>query len=85
VGSNPTLTAKIENRNWKPKWGRTAGATQTHSSQKFPNPKGFSTLRVGDITETEADHITPWHEGGKTIAENCQMLCKEHNRTKSGI
>lgn len=38
-----------------------------------------------DISEMEADHITPWHEGGKTIAENCQMLCKEHNRTKSGI
>lgn len=37
-----------------------------------------------DITEMEADHITPWHEGGKTVAENCQMLCKEHNRTKSG-
>ncbi len=38
-----------------------------------------------DIEEMEADHITPWHEGGKTIAENCQMLCKEHNRTKSGM
>ncbi|TSC75066.1 MAG: HNH endonuclease, partial [Parcubacteria group bacterium Gr01-1014_30] len=37
-----------------------------------------------DIAEMEADHITPWHEGGKTVAENCQMLCKEHNRTKSG-
>lgn len=37
-----------------------------------------------DISEMEADHITPWHEGGKTIAENCQMLCKEDNRTKSG-
>lgn len=37
-----------------------------------------------DIEEMEADHITPWHEGGKTLAKNCQMLCKEHNRTKSG-
>ena len=46
VSSNLTLSAKIENRNWKPKWGRAAGATQTHSRQKFPNPKGFSTLRV---------------------------------------
>lgn len=32
----------------------------------------------------EADHITPWHEGGKTNEENCQMLCKEDNRRKSG-
>ena len=37
-----------------------------------------------DISEMEADHITPWHEGGKTISENCQMLCREDNRRKSG-
>ncbi len=37
-----------------------------------------------EIDEMEADHITPWHEGGKTIAENCQMLCREDNRRKSG-
>jgi len=38
-----------------------------------------------EIEEMEADHITPWHEGGKTISKNCQMLCKQDNRTKSGI
>ena len=37
-----------------------------------------------EIGEMEADHITPWHEGGKTIEENCQMLCKECNRRKAG-
>lgn len=37
-----------------------------------------------EIEEMEADHITPWHEGGKTTPENCQMLCKEDNRRKSG-
>jgi hypothetical protein len=37
-----------------------------------------------EIDEMEGDHITPWHEGGKTSAENCQMLCKEDNRRKSG-
>ena len=37
-----------------------------------------------EIGEMEGDHITPWHEGGKTSAENCQMLCKEDNRRKSG-
>ncbi|TAJ13453.1 DUF262 domain-containing protein [Patescibacteria group bacterium] len=36
------------------------------------------------LEEMEADHVTPWHEGGKTTAENCQMLCKEDNRRKSG-
>lgn len=38
-----------------------------------------------EIGEMEADHITPWHTGGKTSAENCQMLCREDNRRKSGI
>lgn len=37
------------------------------------------------LSEMEADHIDPWHDGGKSIAENCQMLCKEDNRRKSGI
>jgi 5-methylcytosine-specific restriction endonuclease McrA len=37
-----------------------------------------------EIDAMEADHITPWHEGGKTSAENCQMLCRDDNRRKSG-
>jgi len=37
-----------------------------------------------EIEEMEADHIKPWHEGGKTISKNCQMLCKDDNRRKSG-
>ncbi len=42
----PIHTAKIGNRNWKPKLGRREAPTQTHSRQEFPNSKGFSTLRV---------------------------------------
>lgn len=38
-----------------------------------------------NLEEMEADHITPWSEGGKTIAENCQMLCKTCNRIKSNV
>ena len=37
-----------------------------------------------DFNKMEADHIFPWHKGGKTTAENCQMLCMLDNRTKSG-
>ena len=36
-----------------------------------------------EIEEMDADHITPWSKGGRTIASNCQMLCKECNRRKS--
>ena len=35
------------------------------------------------LNDMEADHITPWSLGGKTTEENCQMLCKNCNRTKS--
>lgn len=35
------------------------------------------------IDQMEADHITPWSQGGKTEPSNCQMLCKECNRHKS--
>ncbi|MDR3347734.1 MAG: HNH endonuclease, partial [Helicobacteraceae bacterium] len=40
---------------------------------------------VFELEKMEGDHITPWHLGGKTNAANCQMLCKECNRRKSGI
>jgi len=32
----------------------------------------------------EADHKTSWSKGGKTTAENCEMLCINHNREKLG-
>jgi len=37
------------------------------------------------IDQIKEEDLTPWHEGGKTTAENCQMLCKQDNRLKSGI
>lgn len=37
-----------------------------------------------ELKDMEADHIIPWCKGGKTVPENCQMLCKNCNRTKSG-
>lgn len=36
-----------------------------------------------EFGQMEADHIEPWSEGGKTIEENCQMLCRTCNREKS--
>lgn len=38
-----------------------------------------------EIEDMQADHITPWSKGGKTITENCQMLCADCNRRKSDI
>ena len=37
-----------------------------------------------DYEFMEADHIIPWKKGGRTTLDNCQMLCMECNRRKSG-
>ena len=55
---------------------------EVYERQKGICPKCKKHFEIGEM---EADHIKPWHEGGKTIAENCQMLCKDDNRRKSGI
>ena len=45
-GSNPSLSAKIENRNRKQKCGRREAPSVLNSPQKILNLKGFATLRV---------------------------------------
>lgn len=37
-----------------------------------------------DYEFMEGDHIIPWCDGGRTTIENCQMLCRNCNRTKGG-
>lgn len=37
-----------------------------------------------ELAGMHADHIIPWHKGGKTVEENCQMLCAFHNSSKGG-
>ena len=51
----------------------------------FEIQKGICKLcaKAFEIADMEADHITPWSAGGKTIEQNCQMLCKDCNRRKS--
>jgi len=65
--------------------------TETQKRQVYEKQQGVCPHCVAEhrekthyeIDEMEADHITPWCEGGKTVVENCQMLCREHNRRKS--
>lgn len=40
---------------------------------------------IFEIEQMEADHITPWSQGGKTELDNGQMLCRDCNRRKSDI
>ena len=38
--------------------------------------------KIWIINDMDADHVTAWSKGGVTLAKNCQMLCKTHNRAK---
>lgn len=38
--------------------------------------------RIYKLKEMDADHVTAWSKGGTTSIDNCQMLCKTHNRIK---
>lgn len=39
-------------------------------------------MKIWDIKEMDADHVTAWSKGGATDISNCQMLCSTHNRAK---
>lgn len=38
--------------------------------------------RIYKPHEMEADHVEAWSRGGSSVVENCEMLCKSHNRSK---
>lgn len=41
-----------------------------------------NSARIWKLEEMDADHVSAWSKGGATSAENCEMLCKSHNRAK---
>lgn len=58
--------------------------THNQKREAYERQKGIC-VRCGDtfsFEEMEGDHIRPWREGGKTIPDNCQMLCRDCNRRK---
>jgi len=61
--------------------------SESQKREAYERQNGVCTkcLKHFNIERMEADHITPWSEGGKTNADNCQMLCKDCNRRKAGI
>ncbi|MBO7635629.1 MAG: HNH endonuclease [Paludibacteraceae bacterium] len=84
------------NRTWRQKVQRSMGDRDEHhlgirafddntKREVYERQQGICKIcgKHFDIEQMEADHITPWKEGGRTIAENCQMLCRECNRRKS--
>lgn len=67
---------------------RAAYERQNHkcaNGSRCRTPGNDDGQHVFEIGEMEGDHIKPWSKGGKTIAENCQMLCVPCNRDKSDL
>ncbi|HZL52421.1 MAG TPA: DUF262 domain-containing protein [Terracidiphilus sp.] len=38
--------------------------------------------RIYKLNEMDADHVSAWSKGGGSSADNCEMLCVNHNRAK---
>lgn len=62
-----TLEAKAENKSNCPMCALTDGSSKT---------------RIWELKDMDADHVDAWSKGGATDGNNCQMLCKPHNRSK---
>ncbi len=41
-----------------------------------------SKSKVWKLDDMDADHVAAWSTGGATSPDNCQLLCKSHNRAK---
>ena len=60
--------------------------TEAFTRQSTTDPKKAECpkcTKLFDFDAMAADHIVPWSKGGKTIASNCQMLCRPCNGIKS--
>jgi len=61
--------------------------TDSQKRSVYEKQKGICT-KCGEhfgLKQMEADHITPWSQGGKTDNANCQVLCRDCNRRKGVI
>lgn len=58
--------------------------TKNQKREAYEGQKGICPKcdKYFEFEEMAGDHRTPWRDGGKTISENCQMLCKDCNRRK---
>jgi len=61
--------------------------TESQKRGAYERQKGICAKcnKYFELEGMETDHITPWSKGGKTIPENCQMLCLGCNRHKSNL
>lgn len=83
-------TRLLEIRVFEPSTIKTAYAQQTAEAKEerisncpiCASSNNNNKDRIYKLSEMDADHVTAWSKGGSTSIDNCQMLCKTHNRAK---
>lgn len=72
---------------------KSAYARQTNAAKKSGGSNcphcalsgGRNAKKIWKYSEMDADHVEAWSKGGASTADNCQMLCKVHNRAKGNF
>ncbi len=64
---------------------RAFSESQKRTAYEKQNGICIACKRHFEFEDMEGDHITTWSKGGKTVSENCQMLCADCNRRKSAV
>ena len=75
----------FENSTKKTVYARQTKAAQAKGVSNCPMcaaGRGSRAKKIWEYKEMDADHVTAWSAGGDTRIDNCQMLCKTHNRSK---
>lgn len=73
------FTAQMKRRVYE---RQTASARQNGISNcPFCANQNITTIYAFD--EMQGDHVIPWSQGGRTVEDNCQMLCQCCNNDKS--
>lgn len=67
------------------RWLSLRAFTENQKREAYEQQNGICSLcgKYFKLEEMHADHIVPWSKGGKTVIENCQMLCTQDNIKKS--
>lgn len=59
-----------------------AEAAGTSNCSMCAGGSNNNSIRIYELSEMEADHVTAWSKGGASDLANCEMLCIPHNRSK---
>lgn len=59
-----------------------AEAAGTSNCPLCASSSNNNSIRIYELGEMDADHVTAWSKGGASDLDNCEMLCIPHNRSK---